>query len=122
MKINFKKIDHIMLCIPEGKENEARDFYSNILGLKEINNTEYAIPNGAMWFQIGNIQLHIKTENKESQSTERHPAFIIDNIDATKSYLISAGISIKNNSPIPDRKRFSFWDPFGNRIELIEML
>ncbi len=111
-----------MLCIPEGKEDNARDFYANTLGLKELKDLGYAIPKGAMWFQIGDIQLHIRAENQTCDASQRHPAFIIDNIDEVKKYLVSAGISIRNDSQIPDRKRFSFWDPFGNRIELIEML
>jgi 4-hydroxyphenylpyruvate dioxygenase-like putative hemolysin len=34
--IKFKKLDHIQLCIPKGEEAQARLFYSEILGLKEI--------------------------------------------------------------------------------------
>ncbi len=36
MKIKFRKQDHIQICIPIDKENEARKFYTEILGLEEI--------------------------------------------------------------------------------------
>jgi catechol 2,3-dioxygenase-like lactoylglutathione lyase family enzyme len=34
--INFKRLNHIQICIPVGKEMEARRFYTDILGLEEI--------------------------------------------------------------------------------------
>ncbi len=122
MKIEFKTIDHIMLCIPVGKEEEARHFYTQVLGLTELNNLGYTIPNGAMWFEMGNIQLHIKADVHSELHSQRHPAFIVSDLDAIKAFLLGEGVAIRNDSQIPDRKRFSFWDPFGNRIELIEML
>ena len=120
MKIEFTRLDHIMLCIPEGKEEEARNFYGNILGLTELNDLGYTIPNRAIWFQMGNIQLHIRSENLPEQVSQRHPAFEITNLATAESVLVSHGISVKHESVIPGRQRFSFRDPFGNRIELIE--
>jgi len=121
MKIDFKRLDHIMLCIPFGKENEARAFYAGILGLEELTDLGYPLPNGAIWFQMGDIQLHVRAE-EPSEISQRHPAFIVENLEAARKVLEDNGIIIKNDSLIPDRKRFSFRDPFGNRIELIEML
>jgi len=121
-KIRFTRIDHVMLCIPEGAEDEARNFYGDILGLRELNDLGYPIPNNAIWFQIGNIQLHIRAENVHANISQRHPAFEIENLDEAESVLTANGISIRQDSLIPGRKRFSFRDPFGNRIELIEYL
>lgn len=41
MQIAFKKLNHIQLCIPKNKEKEARAFYCDILGLKEIEKPAY---------------------------------------------------------------------------------
>lgn len=38
MKIKFKKIDHVQICIPKGEEEKGREFYCGILGLNEIEN------------------------------------------------------------------------------------
>ena len=54
--------------------------------------------------------------------SQRHPAFEVDNLEEARALLENHGIAIKNDSKIPDRNRFSFRDPFGNRIELIEMI
>ncbi|MCE7059964.1 VOC family protein [Dyadobacter sp. CY343] len=120
MKISFKKLDHIMLCIPEGKEEEAREFYTNTLGLPELKDLGYPLPNGAIWFQMGDIQLHVRAEKNHSVS-DRHPAFEVHNLAEARTLLEKHNIEIKNESKIPDRNRLSFRDPFGNRIELIEM-
>jgi catechol 2,3-dioxygenase-like lactoylglutathione lyase family enzyme len=121
MNIEFKRLDHIMLCIPEGTEEEARRFYGDVLGLKELNNLGYPIPHRAIWFQIGDVQLHIRAEGAQ-QLSQRHPAFEVSNLANAENQLKSHGIVVKHESKIPDRDRFSFRDPFGNRIELIEML
>ena len=121
MKIEFKRLDHVMLCIPVGTENEARKFYGDVLGLKELKDLGYELPKGAIWFQIGDIQLHIRAESTQHYS-ERHPAFEVKNIKAAQEVLESQGIKVKYESLIPDRIRFSFRDPFGNRIEFLEML
>ncbi len=34
--IKIKRLDHIQICIPTGKENEAREFYTNITGFEEL--------------------------------------------------------------------------------------
>jgi len=121
MNIEFKRLDHIMLCIPEGAEEDAREFYGNILGLEELKDMGYPIPNRAIWFRIGDVQLHIRAEGIQ-QTSQRHPAFEVTNLADAEFQLKSNGVTVKYESKIPDRNRFSFRDPFGNRIELIEML
>ncbi|MCE6987724.1 VOC family protein [Dyadobacter sp. CY323] len=121
MKIGFKRLDHIMLCFPEGKEEEARAFYGGVLALPELTDLGYPLPNGAIWYQMGNIQLHIRAENSHELS-QRHPAFEVHDLEAAREVLESNGVTVKYESKIPDRNRFSFRDPFGNRIEFIEMI
>jgi len=121
MNIEFKRLDHVMICIPEGAEQDARQFYGNVLGLEELTDLGYPIPNRAIWFQIGDIQLHIRAEGIQ-QLSQRHPAFEVTSLADAEYQLKSHGIAVKYLSKIPDRNRFSFRDPFGNRIELIEML
>jgi catechol 2,3-dioxygenase-like lactoylglutathione lyase family enzyme len=117
--INFKKIDHIQICIPTGKEGEARRFYTDIIGLTEIPKPEELIPNGGLWYQIADIQLHIGTENEINRS-KRHPAFEITDLEAAQEYLKKQGVKIKEETRIPGQIRLSFFDPFNNRIELLQ--
>lgn len=121
MKIDFKRLDHVMLCIPEGAEDEARKFYGDVLGLDELTDLGYPLPNGAIWFQIGDVQLHIRAESGNHIPSQRHPAFEIKNLEQAKELLEANGVQVRYESKIPDRNRFSFRDPFGNRIEFLEM-
>ena len=117
--IQFKRLDHIQICIPVGKEAEARQFYAEIIGLQEIPKPAALIPNGGVWYQIADIQLHIGMENEINRS-KRHPAFEVADLEAARAHLERYGVRIKEDIPIPGQSRFSFIDPFGNRIELLQ--
>ena len=117
--IEIKRLDHIQICIPIGKENEARDFYTNIIGFKEIPKPIELIPNGGLWYQVGDIQFHIGTEDEINRS-KRHPAFEVIGLAAARKYLESHNVKIKEEIQLPGQIRFSFIDPFGNRIELLQ--
>jgi len=118
MKINFKQIEHVQITVPPGSEQKARDFYSGILGLEEIEKPDSLKSSGGVWFKIAGIELHLGVE--ELVNTKRHPAFEVSELNKVKDYLIEKGVKIKEEIPIPGRSRFSFYDPFGNRIELLE--
>jgi catechol 2,3-dioxygenase-like lactoylglutathione lyase family enzyme len=119
--IHFKRIDHIQICIPAGKENEARHFYSNIIGFTEIVKPEPLIPNGGLWYQAADIQFHIGTEN-EANTSKRHPAFEVSDLDEAKQHLTRHGVILQDEIQIPGQIRFSFFDPFNNRIELLQKI
>jgi catechol 2,3-dioxygenase-like lactoylglutathione lyase family enzyme len=118
--IEFKRLNHIQLCIPKGKEEEARKFYAYIIGLTEIPKPAALVPNGGLWFKVSDIQLHIGTEDEINRS-KRHPAFEVKSLKAAREHLEKHNIPIKEEIAIPGQSRFSFTDPFGNRIELLEL-
>jgi catechol 2,3-dioxygenase-like lactoylglutathione lyase family enzyme len=113
-------IHHIQLCIPEGKEAEAKFFYCDILRLKEIAKPDALLKNGGVWFQLGNIELHIGVENLTGEKGKQHPAFLVQDIDSWQNHLTENNIDIQKELPIPGVNRFSIRDPFNNRIEFIE--
>ena len=117
--IDFKRIDHVQLSIPKGKEDEARAFYTDILGLKEIPKPASLMPNGGLWYQAANIELHLGIEPEII--TRRHPAFEIADVAAAR-VLLQDKVKIVEEPCIPGRTRFAFLDPFGNKIELLQML
>jgi uncharacterized protein YhfF/catechol 2,3-dioxygenase-like lactoylglutathione lyase family enzyme len=120
--IKFKQLNHIQLCIPKGEEAQARVFYSEILGLKEIQKPETLLANGGLWYEIADIQLHIGTEDMSSNKSKRHPAFEVENLSLVVDYLKKKAVIIKEDIPIPNVNRISIFDPFGNRIELLEKI
>jgi catechol 2,3-dioxygenase-like lactoylglutathione lyase family enzyme len=119
MKIQIKKLNHIQICIPFGAEERAREFYAHVLGLEEIEKPDALKPNGGLWFQAADIQLHIGAEEAQGKS-KRHPAFEVEDLERIKEYLKERGVRVQDEIPVPGLKRFSFFDPFDNRIEFME--
>ncbi|WP_042224414.1 VOC family protein [Oceanobacillus manasiensis] len=122
MTYHFKEIDHIQLAAPIGSEQQARDFYVGILGFEEVEKPVALKPNGGVWFQAGNVHIHIGTEKAFIPAKKAHPAIHILNLDALKQHLIMYGISFKVDDKLPGAIRFYVEDPYGNRIEFLEWL
>ncbi|MDN4523596.1 VOC family protein [Fictibacillus fluitans] len=120
MKVNVKGVHHVQLCIPPGAEDKARSFFSIILGFQEIEKPDNLKPNGGLWYQAGKQELHLGIENIPLQKGKSHPAFEVAQLDSVKKHLLSQGITVKDETEIPGLSRFSFRDPFGNRIEFLE--
>jgi catechol 2,3-dioxygenase-like lactoylglutathione lyase family enzyme len=119
MNIHVKRLDHVQICIPFGAEDEARAFYTDLLGFTEIEKPDSLKANGGLWYQVGDIELHIGVENRDGYNSKSHPAFEVENIDEVRRYLEENGVPTKDEKPIPGVKRFSFRDPFHNRIEFL---
>lgn len=94
--------------------------YTDILGFQEIEKPDALKPNGGMWYDLGGVQLHTGVEEMAGDNSKRHPAFEIDDVDRVRRYLERRGVVTQDEIPIPGVKRFSLFDPFGNRIELLE--
>lgn len=116
--IQFIRLDHVLIGIPEGTTAQARAFYGRVLGLDEIPGNH---PSGAIWFRVADIQLHLREEAAGPYS-KRHPAFEIADLDAAKRALTEKGIALEPASEIDGRDRVFFHDPFGNRIELLQFI
>jgi catechol 2,3-dioxygenase-like lactoylglutathione lyase family enzyme len=119
MKIHIKRLDHVQICIPFGEEERAREFYTRVLGLEEIEKPDALKPNGGLWFKVADIQLHIGVEEMQGKS-KRHPAFEVEALEQIREHLQENQVKIKEETEVPGLNRFSFFDPFGNRIELME--
>jgi len=120
MNIVVKRLDHVQICIPIGAEDEARAFYTGVLGFSEIEKPETLKASGGLWYEVGDIGLHIGVENREGYRSKSHPAFEVENIEAVRRYLEEKGVVTKDEKAIPGIARFSFLDPFHNRIEFLE--
>ena len=119
MKIRIKRLDHVQICIPFGEEERAREFYTRVLGLEEIEKPDVLKPNGGLWFKVADIQLHIGVEEMQGKS-KRHPAFEVEGLEEIRAHLSENQVPIREEPRVPGLNRFSFFDPFGNRIEFLE--
>ncbi|HEX2691462.1 MAG TPA: VOC family protein [Kofleriaceae bacterium] len=113
-------IDHVQLAIPPGGEPAARAFYGGVLGLREVPKPEAMRTRGGMWFQAGPVQIHLGIEPDMRPSVKAHPALVVTELDGWLARLAAAGCRWQDAVEIPGTRRGHTWDPFGNRIELIE--
>ncbi len=118
--IDFIRIDHIHFCVPPERLEDARRFYTEIIGLQQTERPDHLFSTPGYWFNIGNAALHIGVEPSLPRST-RHTAFEVIDVDAAREHLENNNVEIVEEPQIPGRKRFAFIDPFGNRIELLQM-
>lgn len=116
-------VHHVQISIPRGSEEEGKAFYCGALGLPEIVKPEELQGRGGFWLQVGDRQVHVGTEGGvERHATKAHIAYQVDDIDAWRARLEEHGIAIVEAVPIPGHKRFEFRDPFGNRVELTQLI
>ena len=118
--IIFKRVDHIHIAVPTEKLEEAKEFYTNVMGLELIDRPNHLFTTAGYWFNIGDVQLHVGVEPQMPVST-RHTAFEVADVDAALNYL-EGKVQLLEEPVIPGRRRFAFLDPFGNRIELLQLL
>lgn len=116
-------LHHAQISIPKGSEEAGRAFYCGVLGLPEIEKPLTLQGRGGFWLQVGDRQVHVGTEDGvERTATKTHLAYAVDDIDAWRVHLAHHDISIIEAVPIPGYQRFEFRDPFGNRVELIQLM
>ncbi|WP_138416575.1 VOC family protein [Aquibacillus sediminis] len=120
MVFSFKKIDHVQLAAPKDSENTARKFYSDILGFKEVEKPDVLRRRGGVWFTFGSNQLHIGIEDPFTPAKKAHPAFEVENLEALKQHLTTNEVEFIVDHNLPGANRIYVYDPFGNRIELLE--
>jgi catechol 2,3-dioxygenase-like lactoylglutathione lyase family enzyme len=114
-------VDHIQIAAPEGCEPAAREFYGSILGLQEVEKPLALRARGGCWFQCDKQQVHIGVERDFHPAKKAHPAFVVFSLDELRQTLLARGISVVDGEDLPERSRFFANDPWGNRIEFVEM-
>jgi catechol 2,3-dioxygenase-like lactoylglutathione lyase family enzyme len=117
----IRGIHHVQLTIPRGAENQARQFYCEALGLREVEKPANLVVRGGLWLQVGDRQVHIGVEDGVNRhATKAHVAYEVSNLEEWKARLAALGIEVIEGLPIPGYDRFEFRDPFGNRVEYME--
>ena len=113
-------IDHVQLAMPAGREDDARAFYGDVLGLSERRKPPHLAARGGCWFGAEGIDLHLGVEQDFRPARKAHPALLVDDLPALVRRLGEAGIEVVEDEPLPGYDRVYVADPFGNRIELLE--
>jgi len=119
--MRVRRLDHVLLAMPAGRELDARNFYSGILGIPEAKKPAELAQRGGCWFEDDELKVHLGVEKNFVPARKAHPAFIVEDLAALTAVLTSAGCPISHDEPLESYDRIFVHDPFGNRIELLEV-
>jgi catechol 2,3-dioxygenase-like lactoylglutathione lyase family enzyme len=117
--IQATQLDHVSVLITDVER--SRRFYRNLLGLKEIAKPR-TFDFVALWFELGNQQLHLLKKDKPDARSPRHFALRVADVQAAREYLKKRDVTCDETTLIPGCDRFFIHDPDGNRIEIIQWL
>lgn len=117
----IKAVDHVQVSIPVGAEDEARDFYCGVLGMREVPKPESLAGRGGFWLELNGFQIHFGTEDGVDRAKSKaHVAYTVSDLEGWREKLNAAGCAVSDGIKIPGYDRFEFRDPFGNRVEFLE--
>jgi catechol 2,3-dioxygenase-like lactoylglutathione lyase family enzyme len=114
-------LDHVQLAMPAGQEDSARAFYGTLLGLTEIPKPPNLAKRGGVWFEGGTLKLHLGVEQDFHPARKAHPALLVNGLNELVERLQNADIAVITDEPLEGYNRVYVADPFGNRIELMEL-
>jgi catechol 2,3-dioxygenase-like lactoylglutathione lyase family enzyme len=113
-------LNHVQIAIPIASQDRARAFYSGILGFTEIEKPPQMADRKSLWFVAGAVNLHLGIEPDFTPAKRAHPAFVVDGLDQILAACERASITIKPDTSFNNFRRVHVFDPFGNRLELME--
>jgi catechol 2,3-dioxygenase-like lactoylglutathione lyase family enzyme len=114
----------VQILCPIGGEEAARRFYGEAMGLREIEKPPTLSRDG-VWFALGGgAELHIGARREDDEPTRNrsHFAVVVDDMASMTERLTRAGATTAAAPHAPGWKRIYVADPFGNRLELIELV
>lgn len=116
-------IDHVQLAAPAGCEQAAREFFGDLLAMSEIEKPAALRDRGGVWFRCGAQQLHIGVEDRHVAAAKAHPGLLVDAgaLEAIAGRLAGAGAPVDWDDSLHPIRRFHTRDPWGNRLELLEV-
>jgi catechol 2,3-dioxygenase-like lactoylglutathione lyase family enzyme len=119
--LSYLALDHVQLAMPAGEEALARRFYVGVLGFDEFPRPGERLSSSGLWLRGGPVELHLGVEADFQPARKAHPGLRVDDIDALALRCVSAGHPVAWDDRFPGRRRFYVADPFGNRIEILQL-
>ncbi|HEX6569164.1 MAG TPA: diguanylate cyclase [Acidimicrobiales bacterium] len=117
-------IDHVQLAMPPGEQAErlAERFYGEVLGLARVPKPPDMAARGGCWFEGPSVRLHLGVDGDFRPAAKAHPALLVDDLDVACQRIVAAGGEVRPADDLPGIARVHTDDPFGNRIELIQVV
>ncbi len=115
-------LHHAQFTIPPEGEAEARRYYLDLLGLKEIPKPP-GLRRGGFWMLVGAREVHVGTQEGGNRFQLRsHFAYEVDSLEHWRRKIAEAGYGIEEPPAFDGHIRFHTRDPFGNLVEFIQRI
>lgn len=112
-------LDHLQIGIPAGGEDRARSFYVGVLGFEEKAPHGPAAVDG-LWLESGTLRIRLAPVRDHAPVTTGHPSLRVSGLREVTRLCREAGYQVVPDETARNVLRAWVFDPFGNRIELIE--
>lgn len=113
-------IHHVQLAIPRGGEDACRQFWSGLLGMRELAKPAALAARGGCWFRGGDLEVHLGVEEPFAPARKAHPGLLVDGLRQLARQLEEAEYPVVWDDDFPGHDRFYSADPFGNRLEFLQ--
>ncbi|CAN5877715.1 VOC family protein [soil metagenome] len=120
--MGIRRLDHVQIAMPTGREDDAVAFYEGLLGIPHVVKPPHLAARGGCWFERSDLKVHLGVDDRFHPATKAHPAFIVDGVGELARTIAAAGHRVVDDEPLEGYHRVYVDDPFGNRIELMEPL
>ncbi len=106
---------------PSWGYTRIRDALGN-LGHEMARNTIKAIlkKRGGCWFESGLVKIHLGIDKEFRAATKAHPGLLVQGLKAIAEACRAGGFQVVDDEPLEGYDRIYVYDPFGNRLELME--
>lgn len=122
--MSIVRLQHATIPMPVGGNDDARWFYGGVLGLSEKPVPPSLDANRIVWFAVSDDgdELHLLAhEDFEPSQNGQHLCLVTHDLEGVRQALAKEGVEIAEEPTIHNRHRFSFRDPFNNKIEITEI-
>jgi catechol 2,3-dioxygenase-like lactoylglutathione lyase family enzyme len=124
------RLHHVQVACPPGGEEAARRFYAEGLGLTEVEKPADLAARGGAWFRAydeegaASAELHVGVEDPFAPARKAHPAFLVDDLEATARSVTAVGgeVDWSQRHTFDGYQRFHTRDPHGNRVEVLQQV
>ncbi len=118
------RLQHVSIPMPADGHARARRFYGEVLRMREVPQPVSLAHNSVVWFDADGDGQEIHCfvdEPYRPGCADQHLCLQIDDLEEMRGQLQDHGIEPEETIVIRNRPRFFVGDPFGNKIELVQI-
>lgn len=119
------RLQHVSVPMPADGPTEARRFYGTALGMEEVPRPIDLGHLTLVWFRAGpdGQEVHcFATDDVGPRAATQHLCLEVEDLEGFRARLQEHGVAIQETDPIRNRPRCFVHDPFGNQIEITQIV